>query len=138
MLLQKTKNVSEITRLNSENSRTKRAIEDDFKAIGKKQYELFVDGEGDERFKEDFDKIKAAFDTIAANEEKILALKDIVICPSCGKELEITSSFCGSCGAKIEHPEPAEAEVTGTICKECGETIPNDSEFCPSCGVKKE
>ncbi len=134
----KTKNVSEITRLNSENSRTKRSIEDEYRNIGQKAYELSLKGEGYAKFKDEFQKIQDAFDLIAKNEEKILELKDITICPSCGAELDTKSAYCGTCGAKIDRPEKKPEEPAGDQpCKECGEMIPADSEFCPSCGAKK-
>lgn len=106
----KTKNLSEIARLNREVNLTKNKINAEYREIGKKLYDEFLAGKKDERFAESYNTIKDSFDFISQSEEKILELKEITICPSCGAELDMECIFCGKCGAKIERPEKPEPE----------------------------
>ncbi len=107
----KTKNIAEITRLNSENNHTQRIIEDLYAQIGQKEYALFLKDEGDEKFSEDFAKIKAAFDSIEENERRALELKDLIICSNCGAKQDIENEFCGKCGTKFQRPVKAKEET---------------------------
>jgi ribosomal protein L40E len=139
----KTKNISEIARLNREINITKNKINDEYKNIGSQVYEGLLAGKQDARFKDAFKTIKESIEFITNSEDRILELKEITVCPECGEELDMECAFCGKCGAKIERPEKPEPEeapaatAADVKCKECGAGIPADSDFCPSCGAKK-
>lgn len=76
------------------------------------------------------------------NEElrrEILILNNKKICPNCGKEVEISTTFCPNCGAEQEKIEVEAFVPKGKRkCSGCGEIIDDKNEFCPKCGAKKE
>ena len=76
------------------------------------------------------------------NEElkrEILILNNKKICPKCGKEVELSTTFCPSCGAEQEKIKVEAFIPKGKRkCSGCGEIIDDKNEFCPKCGAKKE
>ena len=65
------------------------------------------------------DKIKA---DIAAFKAEIASLRNVIVCESCGNEVNADFAFCNFCGSKIEKPVPAEevpAEEETCECCEC-------------------
>ena len=48
-------------------------------------------------------------------------------CPKCNEELDEDSTFCSSCGEKIE-------TVDLKKCPSCGTSNKSDASFCNSCG----
>jgi|GEM_PF-2936555 len=133
------KNMSTITKLNSEISQARRDINLNLMSIGKAAVE-----KKDSKYKEFIEKIDAANALIENNGTLIKALRGNVVCQACGAESSISAEFCGKCGAKLEKPEMPEededasaSEPTGAnICSDCGQENTADAEFCAGCGVK--
>ena len=85
---------------------------------------------------EEIDKLKKKNEEL---KREILILNNKKICPNCGKEVEISTIFCPSCGAKQEKIEVEAFIPKGKRkCTGCGEIIDDKNEFCPKCGTKKE
>ena len=76
------------------------------------------------------------------NEElkrEILILNNKKVCPKCGTEVDINTTFCPSCGAEQEKIEVEAFVPKGKRkCSGCGEIIDDKNVFCPKCGAKKE
>ncbi len=53
-------------------------------------------------------------------------------CDSCGKELDMGSNFCTSCGAKVSRPE--ESNQVLAVCSHCEEEVMTAANFCQCCG----
>ncbi|MBN2558370.1 MAG: zinc ribbon domain-containing protein [Clostridia bacterium] len=107
--------------------------------IGEAAYAMFL--EGKEVFPEAAElcgSISAAKELIKEHEEKIMELRHIRICSSCGEEVEDTVAFCPKCGNKFEPKavEEPEDEAKGNVCASCGAEIEDGVAFCPSCGAK--
>ncbi|MFO7612961.1 MAG: zinc ribbon domain-containing protein [Clostridia bacterium] len=107
--------------------------------IGEAAYAMFL--EGRELFPEAValcESISAAKELIKENEEKIMELKHIRVCTSCGEEAEDTIAFCPKCGNKFEPKvvEEPEDESKGNVCVSCGAELEDGVAFCPSCGAK--
>lgn len=67
-------------------------------------------------------------------EEEIRLIKRMIVCPSCGKEADYDSMFCGHCGADL-----SAVKITmdmSRYCSQCGERLMGNATFCPSCGQK--
>jgi hypothetical protein len=50
-------------------------------------------------------------------------------CRNCGQTVDNDSSFCESCGAKVNCPAPG-------VCPGCGQPVNPSAKFCRSCGGK--
>lgn len=58
-----------------------------------------------------------------------------MICPRCGKEIQLSddSRFCSGCGLEFQRaPEPK--SPTEINCPNCNAVIQPDAKFCPMCG----
>lgn len=63
------------------------------------------------------DKIKA---DIASFKAEIATLRNVIVCESCGNEVNADFAFCNFCGNKIEKPAPeVEPEEETCECCEC-------------------
>ena len=52
----------------------------------------------------------------------------------CGATVSEEDTFCGSCGKKVDVPEPP--SVPTNTCIKCQESIPEVAQFCGCCGTK--
>jgi hypothetical protein len=107
----KSGNIVEITRLgvsiSAEEDKIKKVCTD----MGRIVYEAYTGGEGiADELKELCGKIDAYEKNIEEMKQKILELKNVKECPSCGAELDIDMAFCYSCGEKQPVPQPIEAK----------------------------
>lgn len=127
--LQKTKNLAEIAKMNGQISDEEKKITKFYEEIGKKYYNRYKN-EQDAEFVELMTRIKEAEQTIVQCKQNIVDLKGFIPCPSCGKDVDSSITFCCYCGTKIESPQEVELE----ICKNCGETLVKGNRFCTSCG----
>ena len=75
-----------------------------------------------------FNSIDNSKKTIEDLRAKILEVKNVKVCISCGNQMPRTSSFCNKCGAKNEN--------TPTKICECGADISQSEGFCGSCGKR--
>ena len=137
--LQKTKDVAAIMSLNSDINTSKRKIADCQREIGKTIYketfakmesydiEETIEFTNDEtmdftihNWKNIYEMAGIIHDEQKLIEEKqrqIAEIKNVVICPECGEEVEKDTSFCPNCGHDFDDqaPEVKEAEVTDDI-----------------------
>jgi len=60
-------------------------------------------------------------------------------CPSCGKQIPDSSTFCLHCGARLVAPtarvSTREVVTTAITCPKCGRNNPADTKFCQKCGT---
>lgn len=87
-------------------------------------------------------KIEEIDNMIKENEElrkEVLILNNKKLCPNCGAEVDINTTFCPQCGKEQEKIEVEPFVPTGKRkCSGCGEVIDDKNVFCPKCGAKKE
>ncbi len=136
---QQTKNLADITQLNSAISEKERNIAQLLSELGREYYEAHKADEGCE-FSEKLTQINALYAQICENREKIAQIKGIVKCEGCGADVPANASFCNACGAKVVRPEPpaAPAAPAGRVCPTCGGTVGAENAFCNHCGAKLE
>lgn len=145
--IQKSKDMVEITRLNSQMGELNKNTEVLCRAIGRIIMEEYV-GIAAEEIEAELDKevhaskksvlkkvveIKKIELKILECQEQIKSLKGIVHCPNCGANVRNDALFCGKCGFRMETEEK---NAKMKACKKCGALIPEDSVFCVSCGCK--
>ncbi len=133
---QKAKDLTEITKLNMQNSKEEDNIRNVYGQMGKMYFELFADSP-DERFAGFCNSIKESLKKIEDNKIQIQKIKGIKKCPKCGAEINDSSAFCGVCGAKansIEESSPGDLNLNN--CSKCGKPFSEDTVFCTNCGNK--
>lgn len=112
-VVNKTKDLTEITRLSVRISELHKKNDNIYRLIGK----MYVDNYGDnpaEMFKDAIHSITENQKKIVICKEEIKILKGIRKCPSCGADVQQGSQFCSRCGARVEDEDivaDAEADI---------------------------
>lgn len=96
----KTKEVTEIARLNGAIATEEKAIKEAYAEIGRRYAEKYA-SEPEEAFADQIAIILEANEKIENYRRNIEDVKGTTICPNCGREVERNKSFCGNCGAKL-------------------------------------
>lgn len=109
VVAQKAKDISDLTRLNSQISTEENRINAAFLAIGRRYFEENA-GEVSEEYISDFSAINDARAKIRSYQDQISIIKGICTCQNCGTEVSNEAVFCSTCGAKLEKPEPKKEE----------------------------
>lgn len=130
--LQKTKEISDTTRINSMISDEEKTINNNYYQIGK----LYVSLHGND-YEDEFSGMISA---IAESEKKIREyrnqvqeIKGVRRCANCGAEVPRGSAFCSSCGEPMPKVETM-IPVDMVKCEGCGALVKKDMRFCTSCG----
>lgn len=143
----KTKDLTEIAKINMHIGSEEDKLKIKYLEIGKLYYELYHDTPS-EQFINLCEEITASINQIESSKRQILNIKGVKICSNCGAEVLQDAAFCGSCGVKVEEEIPEEAltevdveveiVVTEIHCSHCDSVISADAAFCGSCGQKVE
>lgn len=135
--VKQTKMMANVTKYKANISTLEGKVRDAFTVIGK-QY--FQDHQNDPQA-EQIDKINEIAAYLKEIEEwnfKIQQEKGVMVCPQCGKEVNMDAAFCNNCGAKIERPKPPVVDEGSMICPNCGGEVAKGAAYCASCGHKME
>ena len=131
--VQKTKEMSDISKINGLISDEEKKINNNYHQIGKLYVEIH-----NNNFEKDFaDMITAIHESetkIRDYKLQIQTIKGILRCENCGAEVPNNVSFCSSCGTKILKPVQNTTENNIIKCIGCGVTIDKNARFCTSCG----
>lgn len=133
--VQKTRNYTEISRLNSSISEIEREIVSIYTEIGKAYYRKYaevpesVDTELSPYLWEICENMKK----IERYRKDILDVKGLKLCNACGKEIGADVIFCNYCGTR---QIPEIKEVGGNICPQCGTLYQEGQLFCVNCGTE--
>lgn len=135
---QQTKNLADVTQLNSAISDREKKISQLLFDIGQLYYESHKSDSNAEN-REIIDQINTLHIEIAQDREKIKHIKGVVKCPKCGSDVPLNAAFCNACGAKIER----EVNVNGLsqgqrYCPVCHTVVAAEDSFCNNCGAKVE
>lgn len=112
-VVNKTKELTEITKLSARISDLQRKNDNIYRIIGK----MYVDNFGsnpEHMFKDAIHSIMENQKKIVTCREEIKILKGIRKCPSCGADVHAGSQFCSKCGARVEDDDvvaDAEADI---------------------------
>jgi rubrerythrin len=96
----KSKDVIEITKLNSQINGEKDKIKELYYKIGEQVYQAYKGG-GENDFSAACAEISEIETKIAELQNKVLELKNAAKCPNCGAEVSKETTFCSKCGTKI-------------------------------------
>ena len=112
-----------------------------FEALGRIVYDGKQNGEDNSALIEDSVKIiKDLYESLAAINQQIDELKNLVKCPKCGFENSLGSNYCNCCGAKIEKEPVCGGEAAKTKKEECdcGQGDSSGEACDDTCDCKKE
>ena len=128
---QSTKNMAEISRLNSAISENRKHIAGYTAAIGESYYKRHKDDPDNEE-PERINNLNRLYAEIAQYEDRIKQLRGIGKCPNCGADVPNGAAFCNACGTRIA--QPAQAQAAG-VCPNCHAPVAPGNRFCTSCGT---
>ncbi len=131
--IQKTKDISDITRLNSMVSEEERKIENNYSQIGR-LYASLYGPEHDPNFAGPLNAIDESRKRIQELKNQIQMIQGVQKCPKCGTLLPQNAAFCSSCGTTIPKAPQQDASAGFQICPRCGTRIKRSMNFCTSCG----
>ncbi|MCU6762893.1 Uncharacterised protein [uncultured Roseburia sp.] len=110
-VLNKTKDLTEITKLSVKIADLQRKNENLYQTIGKMYMDRYGD-HPDEAFKEAVHNVQENLKRIVNYKEDIKILKGYQKCDSCGADVQNGSQYCSACGSKVKEEDiVAEAEV---------------------------
>lgn len=131
--LQKTKDISEVVKLNNNISANEDKIRELFHKLGYECYRAYK--AGTEAASQQFlDEIDSLYQLINADKERINEINAANKCPSCGAKISKKDIFCVNCGTKLNKTDSAAKPV----CKSCGVELLPGAAFCGNCGTKVE
>lgn len=129
--MQKTKDLSEIAKLNSSITECENKIRELYSKIGYETYRAYIDAVVPET-EPLLMEVSSLYQTIDANRNRINELNAAKLCPNCGAKISKKHLFCGNCGYRFAKPE----KKLQRICPNCRSELADDSIFCSNCGTK--
>ena len=113
---EKTANFAKETKLRMEISENKDKIDEEYKKIGKKLYEKYLNRRDEELvmwFIDEFKNVDMLTEAIKNRQNEILDLTDKKKCANCGETYEGKFEYCPKCGAQnaSANPEVMEGEI---------------------------
>ena len=133
---QQTKDLADVTKLNTAISEKEKKISQLFSLIGQSYYE----GHKNDDTAEERDKIaevNALYSEIFANHEKIKQIKGVVKCENCGADVPLNAVFCNACGTKVKCVENTmKSAEEDCLCPACNAIVEKGNLFCNHCGTK--
>lgn len=133
--VKKAKDLADVTKLNSQLSDAGRQLQDCYRSVGEKYFELHRENPQAE-LEPLCAEVSAALELISTTRGEIQKLKNIKVCPSCGCENPFSACFCSSCSTKL--PDLPGVAGTKRHCPICGGEVPEGAAFCTKCGNKIE
>ena len=130
--VQKTKELSDITRINSAIAEEEKRINNSYYQIGKLYTAIHIsDYESD--FAGMIQAIKESENKIREYRQQIQEIKGVVRCEKCGAEVPSNAAFCSACGNSMPKVEKT-VDTNLVRCDGCGAMIDKNMRFCTSCG----
>lgn len=135
--VQKAKDLTEITKLNSAISGAEEQVRELYTTMGYEIYRAYYEKPLPE-VAELIAQITALHQKIEDCKAQIDTINEVKTCPQCGSKVSKDMAFCGNCGSKLPVEEPAAVaeEAKPAFCGVCGAPITADTVFCTNCGNK--
>ena len=127
-VVSKSKELSDVSKLNSMISDEQKKVDGLYSLIGKKYFEVHPDSQ-EEGFAEMVSSIKTSLAQLENYKDELQRLRGVRMCPHCGAELSSSALFCSSCGNKLE---PI-VNPNQMVCTNCGAQLTPGSKFCGNC-----
>lgn len=134
--VQKTKDMTDIAKINSAISDEEKNINNVYRQIGK-IYVAKYSSDCAPELAGMVKSVKEAEARVAAYRKQILDIKGVMCCEKCGAEIASNVAFCSFCGApapKIVTPDAPTPEMNTVRCPGCGQAVAPGMKFCTTCG----
>ena len=105
-IAEKTKKLSDTSKLNHEITKQQESINRVYSQIGKVYFDNYSNLDYPD-LKELCDSIKESNEKIEEYKSEITKIKGIINCPKCNSEVSASATFCGSCGFKLKEEQVA-------------------------------
>ena len=128
--MQKTKDITDIAKINNAISEEEKKINNNYYQIGKAYVSLHA-ADSEPQLAGLVAAIKDSEQKISNYRQQIQDIKGIVRCENCGSEVSINVAFCSSCGVAMPKHNPANHDM---IKCNCGQLVPFGTKFCTYCG----
>ena len=128
--IKKTKELAEITKINSQMSDEEKKLNKLYMKLGQLYYQMHKD-QPDAVYVDICQAIGGCLQNINRYEMMLNEIKGIKRCESCQTEMPDTSSFCQTCGNKLKDERET---IVSTICPECGMENGANANTCIKCG----
>ena len=135
--VQKTKDMSDIAKINTAISEEERKINNAYFQIGK-MYVSLHGANPEPSFAGLITAVKEAEQKIVAYRSQIQNIKGIARCSQCGAEVSNSVAFCSACGASMYVKEDNPSQPSVAYCTNCGAGLAEGVTFCTACGTKVE
>ena len=135
--VQKAKDLTEITKLNSAISGAEEQVRELYTTMGYEVYRAYYENPLPE-VAELIAEITELHQKIEEYKAQIDVINAVKTCPRCGAKVNKEMAFCGSCGFQlpVEEPAPVAEEEKPAFCGACGAPITAETMFCTNCGNK--
>lgn len=131
--VQKTKEMTDIARINGMISDEEKKVNNNYYQIGKLYVAMHqTDFESD--FAEMMTAIKESETKIRDYKQQIQDIKGVVRCEKCGAEVVSNVAFCSSCGAPMPKQDTSANNGNLIKCTGCDAMVDKNMRFCTSCG----
>lgn len=130
---QKTKDFSEVTKLNNALSSEEKKKNNLYLQLGKEYYAKHVN-DSEACFEQFVMAIKETEEKMESLHQQIQEIKKITRCEKCGADILNNAAFCSSCGAPAPVKAPVVNPAAGVVCPSCGQTVAPGTKFCTGCG----
>lgn len=136
--VQKAKDLTETTRLNSQVNEAEKEINELYRKLGFEIYKAYREAplsEGEELIAQ----LNELHDKVEALKTQIQTINRASLCPECGAKISKGMVFCSSCGCKLpEAEEKPQEEKQTALCANCGAVLEDGALFCTDCGTRVE
>lgn len=132
MAVQKTKQMADVTKLNSDISDEEKKITNIFYQIGQLYVSLHKDTPESD-FEVLIEQLNESQTRIENLKQQIQDIKGIKRCTTCGAEIPNNATFCSSCGTAVTQQKSVDA-ANLIKCNNCGKMIERGMKFCTFCG----
>lgn len=130
--VQKTKEMADVAKLNSNITEEEKKINNAYYQIG----QLYVskhEEDAEDEFRILIEQLKESQKKIEELKKQIQVIKGVKRCTTCGAEIPEDATFCSFCGAGITQQKTVDATNLNK-CDNCGKMIEKGMKFCTYCG----
>lgn len=131
--IQRTKEMTDIARLNALIAQNEDKISNLYYQIGK-LYVAIHGKEGEKDFVGMVESIAGLEQENSNHKKQIQEIKGVGRCPNCGAEVPQGVAFCSSCGNPISIIQEERNQLDYVNCQSCGASVKRGMRFCTSCG----